>query len=184
MNKTFEQRKKESAKAFAAFSVYLSMGPDRSLDAVGKKLGKCKRLIERWSKQHDWISRVQAQQAHLAVVEREATEAVARSKAAEWLARQVEIREKEWEMHEKCIEAAREGLKRFLENPNRRATLADIARMLETASKLGRLAAGMATEKTEITGEVDVNFRMEVEQAIKKVYGEVVDVNDQPGKEA
>ena len=36
----FEQRPKESDKAFAAFAMYLSMGSERSLAQVGKKLGK------------------------------------------------------------------------------------------------------------------------------------------------
>ena len=43
----FEQQPKESAKAFAAFSVYLSLGPERSTREVGKKLGKSKGLMER-----------------------------------------------------------------------------------------------------------------------------------------
>ncbi|MDB6035845.1 MAG: hypothetical protein JWM16_6183 [Verrucomicrobiales bacterium] len=49
MSLAFEQREKESARAFEAFSVYLNMGPERSLAAVGQKLGKSGSLIERWS---------------------------------------------------------------------------------------------------------------------------------------
>lgn len=36
----FEQQPKESAKAFAAFQLYLNLGPERSLSAVEQKLGK------------------------------------------------------------------------------------------------------------------------------------------------
>ena len=36
----FEQHSKESAKAFAAFSIYLNLGPQRSVRLVGEKLGK------------------------------------------------------------------------------------------------------------------------------------------------
>jgi len=32
----FEQQDRESNKAFAAFSLYLSLGPERSLEAVAK----------------------------------------------------------------------------------------------------------------------------------------------------
>jgi len=46
----------------------------------------------------------------------------------------------------------REALKRFYEK-GKGATLGDIARILELASRLGRLASGLATDKTEITGE-------------------------------
>jgi hypothetical protein len=168
----FDQQPKESAKAFAAFSVYLSMGPERSLAAVGKRLGKSAGLIERWSRKLDWPGRVQAHATHMAVVEREATEVMARSKAAEWLKRAEDVREREWEMHEKCIDAARRALKAFMDREKVYANLADISRILEVASKLGRLAAGMATDKTEVTGEDGGPIRVEFEAMLKKIYAE------------
>jgi hypothetical protein len=54
------------------------------------------------------------------------------------------------------------------------ANLADISRMLEVASKLGRLASGLATDKTEITGEDGGAIRVELEAALKKVYGQAL----------
>src|SRR5437868_2457637 len=110
MGQIFEQQAKESAKAFAAFSVYLGMGSERSLEAVRVKCGKSSRLIQRWSSRWKWAERVRAYADRLAVVEREATEALAREKAAEWLKRQQSLRQTEWEMHEKCIAAAKRGL--------------------------------------------------------------------------
>ena len=109
-NHPFEQLPRESNKAFAAFSLYLSLGAERSLAAVGQKLGKSVGLVERWSAKFDWPVRVAAHAAHLAVVERGAIEAAARSKAAEWLQREETLRETEWAMHEKCIAAAKRGL--------------------------------------------------------------------------
>ena len=176
----FEQQPKESGKAFAAFAMYLSMGSERSLALVGQQLGKSVGLIERWSKRFDWGGRVQAHGAHFAAVEREATEAVARGKANEWLKRQQELREREWMMHEKCIAAAERGLKAFMEREKVYANLSDIARMLEVASKLGRLAAGMATDKTEITGEDGGPIRIELVAALNKIYGDVVEVEMAP----
>ena len=172
----FEKQDRESGKAFAAFAVYLSMGSERSLAQVGKQLGKSEGLIERWSKRYDWGGRVQAHAAHFAMIEREATEAVARGKATEWLKRQQELREREWMMHEKCIAAAERGLKAFMEREKVYANLSDIARILEVASKLGRLAAGMATDKTEITGEDGGPIRVELSAALNKIYGDVVEV--------
>ena len=177
---SFEQLPKESAKAFAAFSVYLNLGPERSLRAVGEKLGKSEGLIERWSSKFDWSSRVQAQEAHLAAVEREATEVTTRGKATEWLKRQQELREREWMMHEKCIAAAERALASFMEREKVYANLSDIARMLEVASKLGRLASGMATDKTEITGEDGGPLRVELSAALAKVYGEAITVDAVP----
>jgi len=74
MRLPFEQQPRESAKAFAAFKAYLDMGPERSLEAVGQKLGKSLVLIERWSSRWHWAERVQAHAAHLAEVERRAIE--------------------------------------------------------------------------------------------------------------
>ena len=173
---TFEQQPKESAKAFAAFSEYLNLGPERSLETVRVKCGKSSRLIQRWSSRWKWAERVEAHTGYLATVEREAVEVVARGKSAEWLKRQQALRETEWEMHEKCIAAARRGLAAFEAREKVYANLADIARMLEVASKLGRLASGLATDKTEVTGEDGGPIRIELEAALKKVYGAVVEV--------
>ena len=71
----FEQQPRESSRAFAAFKVYLGLGPQRSLAAVGQKLGKSRVVIEGWSSKFDWVSRVRAHGAHLAEVERKAIEA-------------------------------------------------------------------------------------------------------------
>jgi hypothetical protein len=167
----FEQQPRESNKAFAAFSLYLSLGPERSLAAVGQKLGKSVGLIERWSAKFDWPARVQAQAAHLAVVEREAIEAVARGKAAEWESREQQLRETEWAMHERAIEAAKRGLDAYMAREKVYANLADIARMLEIASKLGRLATGL-DDGDRRKGDDLPTVRVEVNVALQKIYGE------------
>jgi hypothetical protein len=172
----FEQQPKESAKAFAAFSLYLSLGPERSLASVGQKLGKSVGLVERWSRKFDWSTRVQTYAQNLATVEREAQEALARGKAAEWLKRQTEVREREWKMHERCIAAAERALNAFTEREKVYANLGDIARILEVASKLGRLATGMATDRTEVTGEDGGPIQVEFKAALEKIYGEPLPV--------
>lgn len=169
----FEQQPKESNKAFAAFSMYLSLGPERSLEAVRKKCGKSARLIHRWSSRWRWTERVAAYASHLAMVEREATEALARSKSAVWLTRKEEEREEEWALRRDLIAAGREVLKRFTEQ-GKGATLGDVARALELACKLGRLACGMATDKTEITGEDGGPIQVELSAALAKIYGVAV----------
>ena len=144
-------------------------------------MGKSGALIERWSRKYDWAGRVQAHGMHLAAVERQATEAMARCKALDWVKRQQDLREEEWAIHDECIRAGREALKRFYER-GRGATLGDIARMLELASKLGRLASGLATDRTEVTGEDGGPVRVEFEAALKKVYGPVVEVEANASK--
>lgn len=185
MTHEFEQQQNESDKAFAAFSLYLSLGPERSTQVVAKQLSKSEQLIRRWSAKFRWTDRVQAHSAHLAKVEREAQEALARGKSAEWLKRQTELREREWSLHEKCIAAAEKALSAFMEREKVYANLADIARILEVASKMGRLACGLSTDKTEVTGEDGGPIQVDFELALKKIYGgplpaEVVDVPAQP----
>ena len=180
MTLSFEQQRQESCKAFTAFALYLNMGAERSTAAVATKLSKSEQLIRRWSARWRWTERVAAHASHLGTVEREATEAVARVKSAEWLTRQQKLREREWELHEKCIAAAERGLKAFMEREKVYANLSDIARILELASRLGRLACGMATDKTEITGEDGGPIRVELSAALQKIYGEVVDLEATP----
>ncbi len=171
MGMVFEQQPKESDKAFAAFSMYLSLGPERSLSAVAEKLGKGQRILEKWSGRFDWPARVQAHNAHLAVVEREAAEALARVKGVDWVKRQEEQRADEWQARCEALELARQAIQRWKENPKRCGTLEGIARLLDLASKLGRLASGMPTDRTEVTTEVQGKIDVEWEIAIKRVYG-------------
>lgn len=179
----FEQQPNESNKAFAAFSLYLSLGPERGLREVARKLDKSLTVVGKWSRKFDWPARLQAYGAHLAIVEREAIEAVARSKAAEWENREQKLRETEWAMHERAIAAAKRGLDAYMEREKVYANLADIARMLEIASKLGRLATGLGTDGERRKGDDLPAVRVEVTVALEKIYGEplpgeVVDVEE------
>jgi hypothetical protein len=167
----FEQQPRESSKAFAAFTLYLSLGPQRSLAAVAQKLSKSEQLLKRWSSKFEWPARVQAYAAHLAIVEREAAEALARANAAEREKRKQQVLDEEWEIHNDAIRAGKEALARFHER-GKGATLGDIARILELASKLGRLSTGLATDRTEVTGEGGGPVRVEVTLALEKIYGE------------
>ena len=183
----FEKQPRESAKAFAAFSLYLSLGAERSTAAVAKELAKSEQLVRRWSAKFGWTDRVAAHGAHLAVVEREAIEAAARGKAAEWECREQKLRETEWAMHEAAIAAAKRGLAAYMEKDKVYANLADIARMLEIASKLGRLATGLDKSNGE-TADEPQTLRVEVTVALEKIYGQaepaptrgVVDVQTVP----
>jgi hypothetical protein len=180
----FEQQPRESAKAFAAFSLYLSLGAERSTAEVAKKLAKSAHLVRRWSAKFGWTDRVAAHAAHLAVVERGAIEATARGKAAVWEKREQDLRETEWAMHERAIAAAKRGLDAYMEKDKVYANLADIARMLEIASKLGRLATGLDKSNGE-TSDEPLTMRVEVTVALEKIYGEplpgeIVDVEAVP----
>src|SRR6516225_9389409 len=102
----FERQEKESEKAFAAFSIYLSLGRERSLAKVAAKLGKSKVMMEKWCRRFHWPSRVMAYADHMALVERESAEAMARVKAVDWAKRYQELREAEWQERMNLVEFA------------------------------------------------------------------------------
>jgi len=52
-----EQRRGESAKAYQAFRAFLGLGPDRTISAAVKLLGKSESLVRGWAARHDWRHR-------------------------------------------------------------------------------------------------------------------------------
>jgi hypothetical protein len=172
--KPFEQKPDESAKAFEAFSVYLALGGRRSLETVGQKLGKSKALMERWSKRHNWVTRVEAHGQHMTALTRRAEVEVVREYALEHAKRKAAQEESEWQTRCELLELAREAIIRWKENERKYGTLEGIARLLELASKLGRLSCGMATDKTEKVVEETRTLSVEFKAAIEKIYGQPV----------
>src|SRR5262249_49372996 len=70
---------------------------------------------------------------------------------------------------------------RFRKNPKRMGSFEGIARLMDLASRLGRLSSGMPTDRTEVKTEKKETIRIELDAALDKVYGkplpgEVVDV--------
>ena len=183
----FEQQPRESNKAFAAFSLYLNIGSERSTAAVGKLLGKSQSLMERWAAKFAWAERVAAHAAHVALVEREAIEVTARGKAAEWEKRETELREQEWALRGELHEACMKVLSKFKDG-SRGATLGDAARAAETVSFLGRLATGQSPDGENTKGDKLPALHVEVTVALEKIYGqaepaptgEIVDVQTVP----
>jgi len=167
----FEQQPRESDKAFAAFKTYLELGPQRSLVRTASKLGKFRTLMERWSKKYDWPARVQAHAAHLAEIERKAAEAVATRNGVDWAKRQEQQREEEWESRCELIALAREAIARWKKNEARCGTLEGIARLLDLASRLGRVSSGLPLQPVEELVEQNSAFMIQIEVALDKIYG-------------
>ena len=167
-----QQQPRESDKAFAAFAIYLGIGPERSLATVAAKVGKSKTMIERWSRKFDWPARAQAHTAHLTEIERKAAEAVAIQNGVDWAKRQEEHREDEWQTRTELIGLAREAIERWKKNPARCGTLEGIARLLDLASKLGRVSSGLSLEPAEKPGEEETAFMIQIEVALEKIYGQ------------
>lgn len=166
----FEQQPRESSKAFAAFQVYLRLGPQRSLAAVGQQLGKSGTVIERWSSKFDWVSRVQAYAAHLAEIERKIIEERAIDKAVEWSKVKESVKRDAWKKSEKLIEMADKFIARW-ENSSRVPGFESVVRCMELAFKLKQFAAGMPSEIKEVNTTVSGTVELDWEIALKKIYG-------------
>jgi hypothetical protein len=137
--------------------------------------------MERWSLRHGWANRVAAHAGHLAEIERQAIEAAVVSKAVAWHEMQESQRRAEWDARCRLVKLANTLLDRWQALPNRAGTPEGIARLLEVAHKLGRLAAGMPTDVKESKETIQATLDVNWEAALAKVFrptapGTVVDV--------
>jgi len=92
----------------------------------------------------------------------------------EWEHRSDDLREQEWVMGQKLLEAGRDLLGRLVKNPKFDPSVTDVTSLLELASKLGRLSTGLETERAEVNAQLDMSFRVELEASMKRVFGEVI----------
>lgn len=183
----FEQQPRESDKAFAAFSLYLSLGPERSLETVAQRFSKSSRLMKRWSAKFGWTSRVQAYMAHLAEAERLAIQGQALEKSVEWQQKHEAVRREAWREAEETIAMVRKARQEWLAK-GRLPGWEGMARMLELAFKLKQFAAGMPSEIKEVNTHLTATIDVDWEIAIRKAYGvqdkaepvkgEIVDVEE------
>ena len=63
--KPWERQLNESAQAFEAFYLYLSMGTDRSYRLVAEQLKKSHTIIGRWGREWNWQRRIREYDNHL-----------------------------------------------------------------------------------------------------------------------
>jgi hypothetical protein len=173
-----ERRPEETAKAYAAFVEYLRLGPQRSMEAAAKNLQKTLGTLRHWSERHGWVARAADYDALCVEQEMAVQEVLRKSRAVDWVKRQESLKEAEWEIAERCIEKAKDLLGR----PDVRWSGGDIAKLLDVASKLARLATGMETDRRELTGKDGGPVKVEVDVAplIKRVYGSSVASVEEP----
>ena len=180
----------EPVDAFEAYRLYEAMGGTRTLAQVAAVVELPVTRVAAWSKEFDWKGRLEVRRADALEMERSILEAVKVDQAAERRRRIEEVREEEWDLAKRLIEAGRKCLATLAKKAEPSATPHGIAVMLELASKLMRLSQGMATERAEVVGEDGGPLKMELVAALEKVYGpqktagEVVDVQVEPAAEA
>ncbi len=102
----WERQEGESSKAFEAFATYRDLGAQRSLAKVGQILGKSTALMERWSRQHDWVARVEALEARDEMLVRERMEQHLEEQVEDHAKRRANLVEKVLEVAELAADQA------------------------------------------------------------------------------
>lgn len=162
--KAYDQLPKESPKAWAAFRTYLSMGHDRSVRGVGRKVKKSTTLIARWSVRNNWVERTRVFDEENEAKMRKAEEAVMKEEAKLWNSRQRELRKRGYDIGVKLIAKAEEMLShpltRTITKHQGKTTIVEpvnwtagnIGTLFKIGNEIARLSVGLHTEKAEITG--------------------------------
>lgn len=99
MDDIFDRRRGETAQAYEAARIYFDLRANRSIAAVGQKLGKSKALMERWSARWSWVERARAYDGLLDQEVRKAIAAAAQRVAKDWEAREQAYRQRKYEIH-------------------------------------------------------------------------------------
>lgn len=104
-----------------------------------------------------------------------ATEIVPAAEADPWPQRKRDVRTREWRVYEKLLNKLELAIDRLGDGESREISPADIARLLDLAAKLGRLAAGLPSDHTAHSIQDDRTVRVEISAAIKKIYSEPIE---------
>jgi hypothetical protein len=89
-----------------------------------------------------------------------------------WPQRKRDVRTREWRVYEKLLNKLELAIDRLGDGESREISPTDIARLLELAAKLGRLAAGLPSDHTAHSIQDDRTVRVEISAAIKKIHSE------------
>jgi hypothetical protein len=167
----------ETPPDFTAFVTYLRLKGRRSHRAVAAKTGRSLGAIRRLSARFNWRGRVDAFEARLADASQDALDLLVRTTSTLTAANIERLRIAEFQLAQRVLQESDRWLKLASDPPRREVSLTQVSRVLEFASKLGRLAAGMPTgdkprkSRKEEPGYWTGPSVEAVEAAIKKIYG-------------
>jgi hypothetical protein len=147
----WDRRPDDSQASWQAFVVYRDMGLTRSNAKVARALGKSKALIDRWSRTHNWVIRAAAFDSH-----------EDRMHLLEMRKARVDAEKRNLQIAGAAMNVAAGGLREYVNDTKKVASLkpADIARLMEVASRLEALTLGNPTENVKhsgTTGQVTVD---------------------------
>lgn len=175
-----------------AFIACLRLKGRRSHRRVATQTGRSLGAIRRLSARFNWPARVAAFEARLADASQDALDLLVRATSARSAADFERLRIDEFQLAQRVLHESRRWLQLASDPRRREVSLGQLCRVIELASKLGRLAAGMPTGD-----EPRPRRRREdtpgywtgpsPEEALQKIYGStanepaVATPSDQPG---
>lgn len=135
--KPWDRQPGESRQAHAALRAYLELGPTRSHVAVARELGKSATLVARWSARWGWQVRTEAYDRHLD-----------RARDAAAIAAREEMGRRHADLAMQMLDAVAQRLSTL---DGDRLRPADLARLVEVAVRVERLARGLP-DRVEVGG--------------------------------
>ncbi len=171
------QRQPDEAPAdFTAFVAYLRLKGRRSLRAVSTQTGRPLGAIRRLSAQFNWPGRVAAFEARLADATQAALAAGLRSAGTASQADHERLQQAEFQLAQKVLHASRRWLQLAVDPRRRNVSLGQVCRLINLATRLGRLSAGMPTgdeprRRPRPEDRPGYWTGPSVEEALEKIYG-------------
>src|SRR5688572_16696092 len=81
------------------------------------------------------------------------------------------LREEEWQLHNECIALAREAIQLYKLQGEKRLRVPDMARLIDLASRLGRLSTGTPTDHIQHVHQ-NPPWWTQFEADLEKIYGQ------------
>jgi hypothetical protein len=165
---SWDRQKGETARAFAAFSEYRNLGPERSIEQVSQILSKSVQFLKRWSARWSWVERSALFDDHQRKITQDAFEKSMKADGEKWASRLKRQREEEFELAEMFLSRARQMLKFPLvkskseKSEDGHTTITEVepanwtmdtsVRFSAMGHKLQRMALGLATDQVAHVG--------------------------------
>jgi hypothetical protein len=127
--------------------------------------------VKKWSSRHDWAERLQAFQSGLFEEQTRKDLASQQQIASQWAERLNDLREKEWHVTQRLLDAAECFLENFGEEELSKMTLASVARALKVSSSIGRLAVAGGDLPADPDTSLSIVDRQFLEAA-ERLYGQ------------
>ncbi len=166
----------EAPPDFTAFVAYLRLKGRRSHRTVATQTGRSLGAIRRLSAKFNWPARAAAFEARLADASQDALHLLLRASSTRTAADYERLREAEFQLSQRVLHESRRWLQLASDPRRRDVSLRQVCQVIELASKLGRLAAGMPTgdEPRRRPRREDVPGYWtgpSAEEALQKIYG-------------